>query len=521
MEDAMKKIMFVLLALCLLALPVTVMAQQEVDTEATVTVALTTIIDNLDYMIQSTLNASGIFQHMFEPLIDLDPQTVTIVPCLATEWSTSEDGKVWTFKLRDDVKFWDGEPFTAKDVKYTMERMLMDDYNIGNTNYLNNQINFDKAVVVDDHTVEIHTKAPVPALLYSLQEVKILPEHVYSKLTPTQAASEVIMGTGPFKFVEYVKDDYVKMERNDDYWGEKPAFKYLVFRNIPEASTRVAELETGGIDVAQQVPMAQIESVNASGTAHTSAVSNGCRMYMGFNHENPTFTKNVRLAMNYAIDWDAINQSFFYGAVPRMVTNVNRPWLNENLKPYPYDLNKVNELLTADGYVKNAKGFWEKDGKELAPKIMVYYEQTSERYEVLLSIVDMFRKAGINAEPYYLDRAAAFEKLDKREVDDMFYIASCTSYEGQGDITDLKADSASNYGRWNNPEFEALFDQLLVEFDMNKRAELLNKMQEIVYNEAAIIPLYIMIDVWGINNKLEWEPNPTGRALMKSAKKYK
>jgi len=294
-----------------------------------------------------------------------------------------------------------------------------------------------------------------------------------------------------------------------------------VFRNIPEASTRVAELETGGIDVAQQVPMAQIESVNASGTAHTSAISNGCRMYMGFNHENPTFTKNVRLAMNYAIDWEAINQSFFYGAAPRMVTNVNRPWLNENLKPYPYDLNKVNELLTADGYVKNAKGFWEKDGKELAPKIMVYYEQTSERYEVLLSIVDMFRKAGINAEPYYLDKAAAFEKLDKREIDDMFYIASCTSYEGQGDITDLKADSASNYGRWNNPEFEALFDQLLVEFDMNKRAELLNKMQEIVYNEAAIIPLYIMIDVWGINNKLEWEPNPTGRALMKSAKKYK
>ena len=128
----MKKVMFVLLVLCLLALPVTVMAQ-EVDTEATVTVALTTIIDNLDYMIQSTLNASGIFQHMFEPLVDLDPQTVTIVPCLATEWSISEDGKVWTFKLRDDVKFWDGEPFTAKDVKYTMERMLMDDYNIGNT----------------------------------------------------------------------------------------------------------------------------------------------------------------------------------------------------------------------------------------------------------------------------------------------------------------------------------------------------------------------------------------------------
>ena len=516
----MKKLLLVVLVLISLMAPMSVQAQ-EVDNDATVTVALTTIIDNLDYMIHSALNASGIFQHMFEPMVDLDIESITIVPRLATDWSISEDGKVWTFKLRDDVKFWDGTPLTAKDVKYTMERMLMDDYNIGNTNYLNNQINFDKAVVVDDYTVEIHTKDPVPALLYSIQEVKILPEHVYKDLDPNQAATEVIVGSGPFKFVEYVKDDYVKMERNDDYWGEIPAFKYLVYRNIPEASTRVAELETGGIDVAQQVPMAQIETVNNSGTAHTSAIANGCRMYFGFNHENPVFTKNVRMAINHAIDWDAINNSFFFGAVPRMVTNVNPPWLNPDLTPYTYDLAKVDSLMTEDGYTKNSNGIWEKDGVEIAPTIMVYYAQSSERYEILLSIVDMFKKAGINAEPYYLERAAAFEKLDKREVDDMFYIGSCTSYEGQGDITDLKADSASNYGRWKNDEFESLFDQLLVEFDVDKRADLLNQMQVISYNEAAIVPLYIIIDVWGVNDKLNWEPNPTGRAIMTDASKIK
>lgn len=516
----MKKLILVFLVLICLMAPLSVQAQ-EIDNNATVTVALTTIIDNLDYMIHSSLNASGVFQHMFEPMVDLDMESITIVPRVATDWSVSEDGKAWTFKLRDDVKFWDGTTLTAKDVKYTMERMLMDDYNIGNTNYLNNQINFEKAVVVDDFTVEIHTKDPVPALLYSIQEVKILPEHIYKDLAPNQAATETIVGSGPFKFVEYVKDDYVKMERNDEYWGEIPAFKYLVYRNIPEASTRVAELETGGIDVAQQVPMAQIETVNTSGMAHTSAIANGCRMYFGFNHENPVFTKNVRLAINYAIDWEAINNSFFFGAVPRMVTNVNPPWLNPDLQPYPYDIEKVNSLMAEEGYAKNSNGIWEKDGQELTPKIMVYYAQSSERYEILLSIVDMFKKAGINAEPYYLERAAAFEKLDKREIDDMFYIGSCTSYEGQGDITDLKADSASNYGRWNNPEFETLFTKLLVEFDMDKRAELLNEMQNISYEEAAIVPLYIIIDLWGVNDKLNWEPNPTGRAIMTSASKEK
>ena len=150
--------------------------------------------------------------------------------------------------------------------------------------------------------------------------------------------------------------------------------------------------------------------------------------------------KNMRLAMNHAIDWEAINQAFFKGRLPAWSVHVNKPWLNETLQAYPFDLAKVDELMTESGYAKNADGFWAKDGAELAPSIMVYYAQSSERYEVLLSLVDQLRKAGFKADPYYLERAAAFEKLDKREIDDMFFIGSCTSYEGQGDISDLTAE---------------------------------------------------------------------------------
>ena len=146
---------------------------KEYDPDATITVAMETILENLDYMTNSTLNAAGIFEMMYDRLVNLD-DNVTLQPMLATEWSVSEDGKVWTFKLRDDVKFWDGTPLTAKDVKYTMERMQEDAYNIGNTNYLNTQFLFDKAVVVDDYTIEIYTKTPVPALLYTLEEINIL-----------------------------------------------------------------------------------------------------------------------------------------------------------------------------------------------------------------------------------------------------------------------------------------------------------------------------------------------------------
>ena len=133
-----------------------------------------TILENLDSMTNSTLNAAGIFETMYDTLVTLD-ENVTMQPMLATDWSVSEDGLVWTFKLRDDAKFWDGTPLTAKDVKYTFERMQEDAYNIGNTNYLNTQFGFEKAVVVDDQTIEVYTKTPVPALLYTLEEIAIYP----------------------------------------------------------------------------------------------------------------------------------------------------------------------------------------------------------------------------------------------------------------------------------------------------------------------------------------------------------
>jgi peptide/nickel transport system substrate-binding protein len=491
------------------------------DPDAKITVALETIIENYDFMTNSTLNSAGIFEMMYDRLVNLDDKVV-LQPMLATEWKVSEDGKVWTFKLRNDAKFWDGTPLTAKDVKYTVERMQLPDYNIGNTQYLNSQFLFDKAVVVDDNTIEIHTKSPVPALLYTIEEINILPEHIYSKLTPEEAGSKTIMGSGPFKFVNFTKDDLVTLERNDDYWGPKAQFKTLVYRAIPEPSTRIAELETGGVDVIQGIPMAQADAVNGMANARVEAVSNGCRQYLGFNFANPWYQdKNVRLAINHAIDWESINQAFFKGSAPRMVVHVNKPWLNESLKAYDFDLAKVDELLTASGFKKGADGIYEKDGKKLAPSIMVYYAQTSERYEVLLSLVDQMKKAGIAAEPYYLESSAAFEKLDKRQIDDMFFIGSCTSYEGQGDISDLEKDSGSNYGRWENADFEAMFTDLLKEFDLNKRHEILDKMQVLLYEEAPMVPLWIRVDVWGISKNVDWHPNPSGRALMLSAAKYK
>ena len=158
----MKKVLFALLAIVLLIAPISAFA--EIDNNATITVALTTIIENEDYMIQGTLNGSGIFQMMFDELIDMNFDTAELIPGLATEWTISDDGCTWHFTLRDDVYFHDGEKLTAEDVKYTYDRMQMDDYNISNTNYLNNQILYDHIDIIDDYHFDFVTKDSSGAL---------------------------------------------------------------------------------------------------------------------------------------------------------------------------------------------------------------------------------------------------------------------------------------------------------------------------------------------------------------------
>jgi peptide/nickel transport system substrate-binding protein len=493
-------------------------AEAAVVEQAPVVIGMDSILDQMDPMFSSSINAASIYENMFDEMVVLD-ENVELVPSVAKEWTTSEDGKTWTFTLRDDVKFWDGTPLTAADVKYTIDRMTDPAIGAtGNTEYLVSQMLVEKVEVIDDYTVAITTQQPVPAFLYSLQEVTLLSKAFYENLSVDESA-KTAMGSGPFKFVEFVLDDHISMVANEDYWGGAPAIKELVFRNIPEASTRIAELSTGGADVAQNIPVAKFSEVEAIDTARLVSKMGGCRMFFGFNFADPTYQdKNVRQAMNYAVDWDTINDVIFGGAAPRMVVNVNPPWLNESLSAYTYDPDKAKELLAASGYTPNADGMMEKDGVVLSPEIMIYYDPTSDRYEVLTSIIDMYQQIGINASAIPTERSVAIDKLINKDFGDMFFMGSCSSFEGQGDITDLATTSVTNYGGWDSPEFMDLYNKLLVEFDPAVRAQLLDDMQVIVFEEAPQVFLYRLINSYGIANRIDWDPPITGRIHMFNVK---
>ncbi len=481
-----------------------------------VVVGMENIMFQLDPTQTSNLNASMVFENMFDALFHMNEETLDIEPWVCTDYTVSDDGLTWTMNLREDVKFWDGETLNAEDVKYTLDRMRDPKMGFtGNTNYLNSMMNVDYVTVEDTFTVSVTTEVPVPALPYLLEECYLVPQHHYQGKTSEQVATLPPMASGPFKYVDFKKDSMIVMEANNDYWAGAPDIQKLTWRVVPEASTRVAELQSGGIDLIQSVPAAKYEAVKGFPNASLKTVMSGCRQVLWPNHNDPRFSDaRVRKAMNYGIDWDLVNEAFYKGTVPRMVINVNPPWLNEDLDPYPYDPEKAQELMKEAGWSLNSDGIYEKDGVVMQFDAMTYYEATSERVEILTAILGMLKEIGFDGKADPTERTVAIAKMDAHDFGPMLYMASCSSFEGEGDIHDLYGSSVTNYGEYNNPKFDAILDELGQTFDPAKRAVLLDEAQEIAYEDAAQVWLFNLPFAYGVASRLNYEPMNSGRIHM-------
>mgnify|MGYP006288292467 CR=1 FL=1 len=492
-------------------------AQEEAADDAApdkeVVVGMENIMFQLDPTQTSNLNASMVFENMFDSLFHMNEVTLEIEPWVCTDYTVSDDGLTWTMNLREDVMFWDGEQLTAEDVKFTLDRMRDPKMGFtGNTNYLNSMMNVDYVTVEDTYTVSVTTEVPVPALPYLLEECYLVPQHYYEGLTSEEVATLPPMASGPFKFVDFEKDSMIVMEANNEYWAGAPDIQKITWRVIPEASTRVAELQSGGVELIQSVPAARYETVRNLPNATLKPVVSGCRQVLWPNHNDPRFEdKRVRQALNYGVDWGLVSDAFYKGTVPRMVINVNPPWLNEDLEPYPYDPDKAKSLMEEAGWSLNSDGIYEKDGVVMDFDVMTYYEATSERVEILTAILGMLEEIGIKGHANPTERSVAIAKMDAHDFGPMLFMASCSSFEGEGDIHDLYGSSVTNYGEYKNAEFDAILDELGQTFDPEKRAELLDDAQEIAYEDAAQVWLFNLPFAYGVADRLDYNPMNSGR----------
>ncbi|WP_368652654.1 ABC transporter substrate-binding protein [Ornithinibacillus sp. 4-3] len=415
---------------------------------------------------------------IYNRLINYDKDN-NIVGELAEEWEVDEAGTTWTFKLKEGIKFHDGEDFNARAVKTSFDRLL----NLDNGLVHSADYQFITDVeVIDDFTVAFITKEPYglfEELMTVLATAIISPKAIEEYGNDVGKTLESSIGTGPYKITEWKKDQILTLERNDDYFGTKGVTKIIEYRTIPEDATRVMALEAGEVDVIQQIPaqdLARLENVD--GIEVVKEPSIGQRQFRFDVSKKPLSDVKVRQAISYAIDRATIIEKVVPG-IGYLPTSAMPPVMPDyiDLGEIPYDPEKSKQLLTEAGYP---------DGFKTKITTTSRYLQGVELAEV---ISDQLRQVGIEAEINVMewgDIVDEWSGLTADEFDQGIFIMGTGGTNSDRQLRPIYYTAETNernYGFYSNAEFDKIIMEALTELDAEKRRKLYQRAQEIVYKE--------------------------------------
>ncbi len=434
-----------------------------------------------------------VLEQIMDPLIVLGPDG-TFQPWLATEWETSEDGLVWTFKLREGVTFHNGEPFNAESVKFTFEDALNVEGS-SQTTVINELVEVN---VIDEYTVETVTARTNPIWLSQIAHLFMMPPG-YSAEVGTSGFNEAPVGTGAFKLVEWVKDDHVTVEKNPDWWNGEPQVDVVTFRTIPDASARVASLQTGETDIIEVVPFDSIPQIESQ-EGLCVLDRGGAITYIGLDTLKglPTEDKLVRQAINYAVDAEAIAEFVLVGraqAVPGGLWPVSPGW-DPDL-PFYNDKDRARELLAEAGYP---------DGFEIDFAI-AQVQGMLQFKEVALAVQAELAEVGITVNIIELETAAMFDGYAASEFE-MYFFPWRSNPEAARHFNTLLHSTTRGYYYANAEEMDPLIDTFMTEMDVEKRYEAGRALNEFVHEEAPWIFMYVQQEGFGVNcDRVKWDIN--------------
>jgi peptide/nickel transport system substrate-binding protein len=441
---------------------------------------------------------------------------MTLGPALAERWEVDDSKKVWTFHLRKGVKFSNGEPFDARSVKFTFDRMR--NKKIRPRTTVPRRIALDRVEIVDDYTVKIHTTRPVATMPIWLVNSFMLPPGHYTD-TPVKVVSRKPVGTGPYKLAKWVKDDFIRMESNENWWKGKPGLKVAVWRPVPEAAARIAELEAGTADIIVNISPDQgaMFSREESGN-QLKAIHGGRRVYIGIRQDRSVFAdKNVRLALNYAVDFELIAQKILHGHGSRLATIVNAPNDDESIKPYPYDPQKAKALLAEAGLKDtDGDGILEKDGKPVEVKLDVPASRYLKGVEISESVAANLRAVGLKVEVNPLEWSVFLSRRRKKAFSALYFHGFSSAFNAELDLGVLRPSLYANLTAWNNPEFIENYKRLGQIFDPVERKKISYRMQNIVHEDVPWIFLWNQYDFYGLGPRVKWFPRPDERIYLPS-----
>ena len=462
-------------------------ASEETSDGATrVVVAQSVDLDTLEPYIISSRPGTNIYGHLFVTLYQ-DPGTGELLPYAAESYTENEEGNELTFKLHEGLTCHNGEPLTAEDVVYSFQRAANPENAFTGhvAGYVLDALGYVDARVESDLEATVILEQFNPLAIGLISDVWLLCKDTYEELG-LEGASTQVVGSGPYQFVEWVKDDYLLLQKWNDFTLSSPFFDEIEWKVIPESSTRTAELIAGNVDIITNVPPDQHDAVNNSGKAAIEGVAGTRRIYVGFNQrdiyddtEGGRAIKDpaVRVALQYAVDVPTICQTLLAFDCERASSMVNPPNDNPNLEPYPYDPEMAEKLLDEAGYPRGDDGV----------RFDIVFQAGQGRYlndvAVVQAIAQYLTDVGVNVDLQIMDFNAEFvPALRQHDVGPLYFVGTGGStWSGISDVADISEPQGStNYTEWNNPEWFTRWSELSGTRDPERQRELLNEMLEIL-----------------------------------------
>ncbi len=455
-------------------------------------------LDAVDSQDGNSLVVSG---QVTERLVDFAPGKTDLIPGLATSWSANDDATVWTFELRQGVNFHDGTPFNAEAAKFNLDRWNDPNHPysgraegktfvpwgwvfggpIGDGNLI------ESVAVTGDYEIQLTLTQPapfLPALFAAVYFQFNSPTAVMAAGVNYGTPNVGSVGTGPFKFVEWIEGERIVLERNDDYWGGPAGVERIVFRGIEQPTARIAELQAGTIDIAVNLTSDDLATVQNDPNLKAAIADTELNVgYISMHQANAPFDNVlVRRAVAYAIDRDAIVSAFYEGLgvvaqdhLPPVLFGHGEDW------PYEYNPEKAKELLAEAGFPNGfTTQYW------YMPVSRPYFPAPQPIAETIASYL---ADVGITAELMTEDWATYLADYPTGKFP-MYMIGWNADYADPDNfLRTFFGPSALTDQGWDSPETRALIQEASQIADQDRRAELYAQVVDTVADQAISIPM--------------------------------
>lgn len=448
---------------------------------------------SLDPHLQWNPDSYYVYRNIFDNLVTRDDEG-KIAPQVATEWKQLSDTEI-EFTIRDDITFHDGKKLTPEDVVFSVNRITDPKFGSPQLGQFNKIV---KAEVSGPNKVKLTTDGPYPALLAQLVKLSIVPKHVV-EVVGKDAFNTKPVGSGPYAFGDWQRGVQVTLKRNDAYWGQKGVFPEAAFRAVPDAATRVANLQAGSSDLGVSLDSDLAAQLKSSGRAKPLSVLTERIAYLRLNTAKPPFDNvDVRRAVAHAIDKEGLIQGILGGydkSSEIMLTPVHFGWM-EGIQAPGYNPEQAKELVAKAGDAGKAP-------IELATAPV--FDQ-----RIVQAVQQMLTDAGLNVTINISDMASYLKRAQSgpETVPTLSYGRwSCACQDADGVLFPL-LHTSSGWSAYRNPDADKALEAGRETLDEKKRLDAYGKVHGIVASEVPLVPLYQSAIIYGATNALQWKPTP-------------